>query len=356
LKRIGTRVAAGLLLLVALPAAGQSANAAVAVDAPDEPAEAVSASGAESAADLAGSLEAELGPLLARSGLPVAPDRRQLVDLAARSNRVARSAEQPTTQLRAREVEMRIYNALAQQAILAQRPSEASLRVAQLRSAARQTQELGDEQAGPIAAFWLLQADLTDLSRNEPAIARRQIAAIDRLGRFLEQVPADHALALEAQVALLRLATQAGDVAQVRQLLPTLSDRLPAADPRRAHLTPARLMLVQVGRPAPAVPEVELADRVVLLAFHRQPALDPAVSEARQLWQDRGFEVLTVTLDRTAAETDWPVPRVWDPPLFAAYGVTATPRYVLVADGQVVSVADSPAIIHQVAPHLPPDP
>ena len=327
--------------------------------------------------DSLASLQEKLDQVLAPSGVPIASfeqsPRDVLVDLASRAGVLARQPLGVQTQLAAGNLEMRAYNALAQSAQQANRPGEASLRIAQLRSSAQQIQQLSVEQAPAVGAFWLLQADLMDIARNHPDLASRQTHSIAQLQKFLD----DHGqseMALPVKVALLRVALQAGQSDRVGVLWLELRRSLGRDDPQRVYLEQARVVLELLGEPIELnLTTVEgqtwsLAQqrgRPVLIHVYAPGhgpslALVESIEKMSQALGEARVSMLSLAVNQAGADgrdLSWPVVQLADDnPVWKTLGATALPWLVVVdADGKVAAVGQTAAVLEQIESLAPPE-
>lgn len=225
-------------------------------------------------------LRRELDALLTPAGLPAEDDadtREQLEAIASRSGDVQRQAVPGESQTQAANVQLRAYNALAQEAQVEKRSVDAGFRVQQLRHAAKQANEAareggreggGKTQGRLVGDFWLLLADLIEINAGGGDLRweeQRQAAAIEKLNAFVTGhaeaeggekgeggAGADgHAMLIQTRVALAELLARAGrnEAAcdQIEALGKALED-LPRET--RQRLEPAAAACAVIGRVA----------------------------------------------------------------------------------------------------------
>lgn len=331
-------------------------------------------------------LERQIGQLLTPAGM-LAPaegpgasnlsQRQELERIAGASNRLAQSeADRSTLVVRARQVELRAYHALAQDATAGDRAAEASYRLAQLRNAAEQARGADGPEAAATADFWLLVADLTDVHRVGGSVVDRQRAAIRRLGAFLEaheaaSVPA--AIDSQVRAARVRLLDEVGRNAEAAEGLGVLAERLGADDPLVVGLADVADRAAMVGREVDVslttVDGERLAlrslrgRRVLVHVFADSVASSTAMFEAIAAAQGRlaEAEVAVVSISagptvRTAAEQAWPLavaPVEVGGPLDRLQVRGLPLLMVLDAGGRVTAVGRSEAVFASLAEAAP---
>lgn len=339
----------------------------------------------------------QLDQLLSDAGLPVGDERdataARIEALAQRSNTISQQATSPRAKLEASNLELRSYNALAQEAYRNDFPEEASLRQRQMRDVAAQAKAIPEPAAETVGDFWLLQADLMELNNARPDEAsQRQREAITLLERFVtarqqagDAVEFDDAarkIATDVRLSLLRLYDDRGDSvkacatvnhlraqadatddAALREQLarwygycPVLGQRFEATLPTRdggvwrsadAQGNPVLLHLWASWWPASwpsfetlTAEHARIAERgVTLVSIDLGP---PPPAKLKQQASGRG---------PAADEAEWTQCRqpagVMD--LQALFHIRALPRYVLLdAQGHVQALGGSLAILEQV--------
>lgn len=332
-------------------------------------------------------LEAQINAMLTPDGL-VAPDAavegdvgdradrlpasERLERIASRSREVARQHEgRPTIEYQARQVELRAYNALAQDAVAHDRAAEASYRLTQLRNAATRAKRADNRFAEATGGFWLLLADLTDINRNTADIAGRQAQAVSKLEAYLDAHEADatpEAIGTRVTAALIRLHTQRGDNARACELLAQLREGLPAGDAHLASLSDVAAVCELIGQRAAF--EVQTlsggawsvagqAGSPVLIHFyadwspHTRPMFESIEARAAA-WEAAGVSLLSVSVGPTrrgAADQPWPVAQAsWTGPgPVSALDVRGLPWLVVLDErGVVRSAGQSDAVFERL--------
>jgi len=370
-----------LLALLALPGAAQPNDAKTSSSAdssppppPEAPPETATPPAASDQAAIA-QLQAEIDAMLRPDGL-VAPGsaakddepRDRLETIASRSNRIALdNQDQPAVQYQARQVELRAYHALAQDAVIHDRAAEASYRLTQLRNAAQQTRRSDNRFAAATGDFWLLLADLIDINRNVRGVAKRQAKAASKLEAFL----ADHEarqtpepITTQVKAALIRLHTQSGRNARACALLAELRQTLAADDPRLRSLADAAAVCELLGRRVP----FELVTRSGGRWSNHEPA-SPVLVHVYADWSPQSvavFEalashaealsaaktrVLSVSVGPTSRGADdqpWPLAEATlaEDGVLSRLGVKGLPWLVLFdAEGRITAVGQTQAVI-----------
>ena len=278
-------------------------------------------------------LRAEIDLLLLPSGLPdddVGVDQ-QLIEVAERSGELARSDIEARQQLDASNIELRAYNALANDALRTDHQGEASFRLAQLRSAAEEAGDIPADDAELTGAFWLLNADLIDINRNADALLDRQFQAIARLEAFLEEATEQDAapspIIMDVKLGLLQLYAQAGQSDKACALLAELEE---VDDPRTEE---AAAICERIGEPAGY--DQHLGE-VVLLTFY-ETAEPPDVGLPDAVVHER-VAIEAETLEENRALLD-------------RFAVSSLPWYVVVdRDGRIAAIGQSEAILGQIEP------
>ncbi len=229
----------------------QDAPAPEAPAAPAAPEASLPGAGAEAEADLL-RIREQLDRVLSDSGLPVGEARdqtaAQIEALAQRSNVYSKQAPSPRARLEAGNLELRSYNALAQQAYRDQQTDEGASRNRQLRAAAEEVKAIPEPAAETVGDFWLLQADLLDLNNSAGDVPQRQRRAIARLEQFVaarqkagdavEHDEAARQIATDVRLSLLRLYDDRGDSAKACAAVTELGAQADATDDAtlREHL------------------------------------------------------------------------------------------------------------------------
>lgn len=194
----------------------------------------------------------QLDQMLTDAGLPIGAERedtaRRIEQLAEQSAALSRQLSAPRSKLEATNVEMRAYNALAQQAYQLRQPQETTRRNLQLRQAAEQARQIEEPAARTVGDFWLLQADLLDLNDTVTDRDRRQREAIELLERFVaarqqagDAVEFDDTarkIATDVRLSLLRLYDERGQSESACRLVRQLRAQADATadDALREHV------------------------------------------------------------------------------------------------------------------------
>lgn len=212
-----------MVLMLSIAGAGQGVFAQATQPARTQPA---TKEQARSSAEQLQALHLQLDAMLTAAGLPRelndANVPRELSRIARQAVAIARQTTQPTERLAARQLSLRAYHALAQQALQQQRSAEASYHLVQLRNGAYEARAVASPSARAVGDYWLLLADLVDIRRNTPDAIQREAASIRRLELALKQQDEKLAGAPEQRVqislALLELYDQAGRTQDVCEL------------------------------------------------------------------------------------------------------------------------------------------
>ncbi|MCC6680569.1 MAG: hypothetical protein IT445_06660 [Phycisphaeraceae bacterium] len=300
-------------------------------------------------------LRSQLDQMLAPSGLPAdAGQTQKLNELAVDAGLAVSEDDDPAHQLQARLIQVRAYNALTQEAVAQHQAGMASLRLVQMRGAAKKLCQLQKQSplpgAGPgLGDYWLLMADLIEANRNARSLDERQIAAMAQLARFVSMYAEDDTQrspgVVEVKLALLRLYDQVGENQRAMQLMRQLLAVIEPDDERAKDFPDIAATAVLVDQPLDKSLCGELDGKSWLLL-----ALDDALHAPNaQQWKQLQEQVSQRLSPPVKLDKRW-VDAQENPTTALPQGLgDSLPRYVLVnPQGDIAAVGRTAAVLERL--------
>ncbi len=303
-------------------------------------------------------MRSQLDQMLKPTGMPADADQTQkLNELALDAGLAVSEDDDPAHQLQARLIQVRAYNALTQEAVAQHQAGMASLRLVQMRGAAKKLCQLQKQSplpgAGPgLGDYWMLMADLIEANRNARSLAERQIAAMAQLARFVsmcdssqDENPAKLARVVEVKLALLRLYDQVGENQRAMQLMPQLLTVMGPNDQRAKDFPDIAATAALVDQPLDKSLCGKLDGRNWLLLVLDDALHAPDAQQWRQLENQAGhWTSPAVLLDKRWIDVQQ------NPATALPQGLgDSLPRYVLVnPQGIIKAVGRTAAVLERL--------
>lgn len=299
--------------------------------------------------------------------------------LATRCEVLANSTANPTARLALMHLRARALAALARhQPPAADAPSRGD-RLAQLRAVAQQIQAMPPDIAPATGGYWLLLADLAELSRRGEPVARQQARAQRLLARYIERFagsPAAAEFVADARLSLAKLLDERGDQAGAARQLGALGG-LAQDSPRYEQTQPMRERIARIGTPVSfegittGLSRWRVADHAgtPILIHVYADAVPPSVrmiDRVKRAIEQRslgGFTIVSLRVGEArpgTASPAWPVIPVELEPggLLDELGVDALPTLIwLDREGRLAAIGRNLAVLdHQPRPAPPAEP
>jgi len=323
-------------------------------------------------------LSRRLDALLTPAGLPLEPQAmeqvHQLQQIAQESNVLAQQARAHDERLGSNQLQMRAHYALARQAQMSEAVREAAYHLNRLRTAALSNRDADGPDAEVLSDFWLMQADLFEISQAQLSVVQRQRAAIRRLEQFLrDQSPhGDEAvealrptIVLDVKRSLLRLYDQLGMSEELCAVIAALGEDEASAALREAYGYCKTIGQTFTARlPLDDERDWSSSDhrgQWVLLHFWsddlsaEMQGFD-ALRVAYDQYASRGLTMLSINMAEAgdamgAPPVDWPMTAspVVQTQLGEVFAIRSVPRFVLIdPQGRVTAVAGSTALLQRI--------